>query len=594
MRQRIQNMKIRTKILVVYVLILCISIGISAAVFMILNENYVEQQIGEASVQTAEALKGNLSIMFENVEQFSNLIYFDKSVQEALNATQSIAIDPTIYQTIQKSLVNMLLSADYIESVFVFDRYLNNYSSQKIAPISIDRSVVRDSDWYKKADEMDGETIYISDTEGAVSYPTRPDRKGISLIRAINSETDYKRIAMLLININESTIRKFFDEVGTRYGSSYCIVNENNEFIVRPSDPEEEMMSIMSRAVNIIPDLTNGYQIEKIEQNKYCVVRQELGVENWYLVGILPISQELPMGSFSRSLIALIVVLNIIVIAICSMALVRLIFRPISEIEQYMAFVERAEFLPIPVEEQGNNEIIHLKRGFNSMVCAIGGLLETVKEEEKSIARGELELLQAQINPHFLYNTLDAISALSLTQDFESCFKMTQALGQFYRNSLNSGKQLVTVEDEIDCVKNYITILNIRYDNKIKLVCEIQQDILQLQILKLVLQPVVENAVYHGIRGKECEGTIFIRGYSCEDEIILSVSDDGIGMTEEKIEEILNGNSQKDKSGFGLFSAMQRISLFYEMENPVTITSEIGSGTEIMICLRMLQGDRDV
>ncbi|MDD3660350.1 MAG: histidine kinase, partial [Lachnospiraceae bacterium] len=418
-----------------------------------------------------------------------------------------------------------------------------------------------------------------------------PDRRGISLIRAINSEKDYKRIAMLLININESTIREFFDEVGARYGSSYCIVNKKNEFIVQPSDSGEEMINIMSQAVSVIPELTNGYHIEKIEQNKYCIVRQELGVEDWYLVGILPISQQLPMGSFSRSLIALIIVLNIIVIAICSMVLVRLVFRPISEIEQYMSFVEKAEFLPIPVEEKGNNEIIHLKRGFNSMVGAISGLLEKVKEEEKSIARGELELLQAQINPHFLYNTLDAISALTLTQDYESCFKMTQSLGQFYRNSLNSGKQLVTVEDEINCVKNYITILNIRYDNKINLVCEIQQDILQQQILKLVLQPVVENAVYHGIRGKECEGTILIRGYSCEDEIILSVSDDGVGMTEEKIQEILSGNSQKDKSGFGLYSAIQRISLFYEMENPVTITSEIGSGTEIMICLRLFKED---
>ena len=165
---------------------------------------------------------------------------------------------------------------------------------------------------------------------------------------------------------------------------------------------------------------------------------------------------------------------------------------------------------------------------------------------------------------------------------------MTQALGQFYRNSLNSGRQIVTVQDEIDCVKNYVTILNIRYDNKINLECEIQEDILACKILKLVLQPVVENAVHHGIRNREGDGNIRIVGYSCEDEIILSVADDGVGMTEEKQQEILSGKSQKGKSGFGLYSEIQRISLFYGIKNPITITSEPDGGTEITICLKML------
>ena len=120
------NMKIRTKIMLMYVLILCFSMGISALVFKVINDDYVEGQIGEATVQTVDALKGNLSIIFENVEQFSNMIYFDDNVQTALASTDSLAIDPTINQTVQKSLVNMLLSANYIESVYVFDRYFNS------------------------------------------------------------------------------------------------------------------------------------------------------------------------------------------------------------------------------------------------------------------------------------------------------------------------------------------------------------------------------------------------------------------------------------------------------------------------------------
>jgi len=329
-----------------------------------------------------------------------------------------------------------------------------------------------------------------------------------------------------------------------------------------------------------------AYELRQVDKENFCFVKSELGIEDWYIVGMVPISNYQPMGSYQKTLIVSFVLLNVLVVVICSMTLVRLIFRPLSEVEEHMAQVENAVFQAIPLEEQGNNEIACLKRGFNSMVSAIEELLEKVKEEEKAIAKNEFEILQAQINPHFLYNTLDAISALALTKQYDSCFKMTQALGQFYRNSLNSGKQIVTVQDELDCVRNYVTILNIRYDNKIRLIFDVQEDILDCNMLKLVLQPIVENAVYHGIRCKDGEGTIQITGYRYEDEIVLIVSDDGVGMPEEKIEEVMSGKSQKGKSGFGLYSEIQRISLFYDIEKPITITSELDSGTEITICLK--------
>jgi two-component system sensor histidine kinase YesM len=586
------NMKIRTKIMLMYVLILCFSMGISALVFKVINDDYVEGQIGEATVQTVDALKGNLSIIFENVEQFSNMIYFDDNVQTALASTDSLAIDPTINQTVQKSLVNMLLSANYIESVYVFDRYFNSYSSKKIAPIRVDTMELENTGWYQRADEGNGATIYIYDTEGVFSYPTRPEHRGISLVRAINSETDYARLALLVVNINESTIIRFFEDVGAEYGAKYCIVDGKDAFVVSPSDMPEELWD-ETREVLSETGRDAEYSISGIGGESYCIVRRDLGIEDWSIVGMVPMNNNLPNGSFQRTLVVLFVALNIVVAVLCSLSLFRLIFRPLSQIGEYMAAVEHAEFKEIPTEECGNNEIIQLKRGFNSMVNAIEGLLEKVKQEEQTLARNEFEILQAQINPHFLYNTLDAISALALTGQQESCFRMTQALGQFYRNSLNSGRQIVTVQDEIDCVKNYVTILNIRYDNKINLECEIQDEIFEWKMLKLVLQPVVENAVHHGIRNREGDGTIRIVGYSCDEELILSVADDGVGMTEEKQQEILSGKSQKGKSGFGLYSEIQRISLFYGIKNPITIISEPDGGTEITICLKKLQGEKE-
>lgn len=247
-----------------------------------------------------------------------------------------------------------------------------------------------------------------------------------------------------------------------------------------------------------------------------------------------------------------------------------------------MELVERGNFIEMPIDEH-RNEINNLKNVFNHMTLSIKNLIQQVKDEEQVIAKGKLDIINAQINPHFLYNTLDAVSALALMEDHENCFRMTQALGSFYRNSLNSGMDFISIRDELESIRSYITILNIRYDNKIKVEYDVEEELLDVKILKLILQPPVENAVHHGIKNREGEGHITIRAYRDEDEIIFVVSDDGKGMSEKRIEEVMTGKNITGKSGFGIHSQIQRIRLYYGIENPIMISSEIGTGTEIMI-----------
>ena len=270
--------------------------------------------------------------------------------------------------------------------------------------------------------------------------------------------------------------------------------------------------------------------------------------------------------------------------------------RPVGELQDYMRRAGEGEFVHLPMVEPTPDEvptlddITQMRFFYNQMVWAVEDLVGQVKIEGKKLAQNELRLLEAQINPHFLYNTLDAVTALALLGDNENCLKMTQALGNFYRNSLNSGREFITVEDEINCIDNYIKILNIRYDNKITMDYDIEENIKKEKILKLILQPIVENAAHHGIRNKEEDGTIAIKGYLDEDEIIFIVTDDGIGMNEDKVEDILAGRANRSQSGFGLYSSIQRISLYYGIENPITITSEIGNGTEISIRTKVWKG----
>ncbi len=226
-----------------------------------------------------------------------------------------------------------------------------------------------------------------------------------------------------------------------------------------------------------------------------------MGIQDLKIIGTFSLDEISALTPYYSTVIIIIMCLNIIFVFLCSTLLTYLIFKPIGKIEEHMKLIENGKFITMESDDY-ENEITNLRQVFNHMILSIKKLMSKVKEEEGIIAKGKLDIIYAQINPHFLYNTLDAVSALALMKENEKCFEITQALGNFYRNSLNSGLDYITVEDEIDSIKSYITILNMRYDNQIKVDYQIEESVKKEKILKLLLQPLVENAVHHGLNGE--------------------------------------------------------------------------------------------
>ncbi len=554
------NMRIKTKILVTYITILFISFVITFSVISVINSSYTKNEITKAGTQTVSALKGNLSLIFENVTQFSNLLYFDKNVQEALRHVDTASIDPSIQKTIKQSLVNMILSGEYISSVMIIDSYHNTYSSYKKSPKTVSVDQIQESKWFQTIGEHRGNGFFMKGSEGVIEF--YGDTPYITYVREIRDVNTYKPLAILLVTVNEETIRNYFDQVSDAQKNDFYIIDGKGEYIVPPKK-----------------DL--GHEDNRL------VVAQDIGIEDWKLAGLFQFDDITALAPYYSTVIVLVICINIIFAFFCSIMLTRFIFHPLQKVETHMMLVEKGQFVEMEVNPQ-KNEINNLKRVFNHMTTSIKNLILKVKEEEQIIAKTELNLLQAQINPHFLYNTLDAVSALALMEDYDNCFKMTQALGSFYRNSLNSGLDFIKVKDEINCIQSYMTILNIRYDNEIKLEIDVEEEVMDCEILKLLLQPLVENAVHHGIKPKDGKGTVSIRVFSDEDEIIFIISDDGVGMSEEKIAEVMEGRSVTGKSGFGLYNLMQRITLYHGIKQPVLIHSEPGNGTEVAVRVKRL------
>lgn len=574
--------KIRTQIILTYVLILLISFVMTFSMIRAVNDRYTREEIGKAGVQTVSVLQGNLALLFENVKQLSTYIYFDDIVQDSLRQINSANIDLNYQKNITRSLFNMILSGDYVSGVYIFDQYNNYYSSYKRTPKKVNKQI-QETNWYKKMQKAGGNGFFYKGSDGTIEYYEGSNY--LCYVRQILDKKDYKPLATLLITFDNTVLQRYFNQVSEASKNQFYIVDSKGNYVIKPQDEKRNF----DKYTKIAESITGGYKEVKNDGEEGIVACQSMGIQDWKLVGVFSIDDITSIAPYYSTIIAIIMAINIIFVFLCSTLLTYLFFKPLRKIEEHMQIVENGEFITMPVDDN-ENEITNLRKVFNHMILSVKELMHRVKEEERIIAKGKLDIIYAQINPHFLYNTLDAISALTLMEENEKCFQMIQALGNFYRNSLNSGLDYISVEDEINSIKSYITILNTRYENQIAVSYDVEESIKKEKVLKLLLQPLVENAVHHGLNGEE--GNIEIKVFEQEDEIIFIVSDDGVGMSDEKIKDILEGKTVTGKSGFGLYSLIQRIKLIYEIEDPMIIQSEVGVGTEIIVTVKKIKVEK--
>lgn len=278
------------------------------------------------------------------------------------------------------------------------------------------------------------------------------------------------------------------------------------------------------------------------------------------------------------------VLLLTIIILLYSVRLVRRITEPIGALVEKAQKLGEGNFSVTPIETN-SIELRTLDKGFDEMVGRIDTLMEKQIEDQKYLHRAELELLQAQINPHFLYNTLDSIVILAENHRDEEVVQMVTSLSVFFRNSLSKGRDIITLQAERDQVTSYLEIQQIRYSDILKYDIQIPDDLLDCLVPKLVLQPLVENALYHGTKNKRGIGSIFITGRSLGGDMLLQVKDDGAGMDEEQIRALQAGVYEDRHTGLGLVNVHKRIKLYCGEGYGLSFESTLGEGTTVSVLL---------
>lgn len=267
-----------------------------------------------------------------------------------------------------------------------------------------------------------------------------------------------------------------------------------------------------------------------------------------------------------------------------SLQIANSITRPIKKLSENIQLVGRGDFTVRSVESY-DDEIQTLSDTFDGMVGQIGSLLEDVKEEQTNLRQTELKLLQAQINPHFLYNTFDTIIWLAEDHQDEQVVEMITSLSNFFRTTLSRGEDFINLGEEEVHVRSYLEIQQFRYRDILEYEIIIPEGLHEYKVPKLTLQPLVENALYHGIKNRRGKGRIVVEAKAEDSGLILTVSDNGIGMESETLERLKESIKEGNKIGYGLANVQERIQLYYGEKYGLTIRSKFEIGTDVTVFL---------
>ena len=555
--------------LALLIVILALVMGFSA---YRLSTSAVQRTAQDFTAELIKQVNSNIQSYVNNMENISLLALNHRGLSGYLSGVNDDDAAVTDF------LKTIMLSRKDIASIGVFGyngRFVSDGGSGNLNPY-VD---VKEQSWYSEAKEGRGK-VFISPSH--VQPVFKEDyRWVVSLSREIRSPDNTKGLGILLVDLNFSVINDILNgiELGKR-GYVY-IIDRSGRVVYHP---QQQLLysNLKTEKIEEALALDNGSFITNEGGQSRIYTVQDSGF-GWKIVGVSYVSELVNNKGEMQTSFFILGGISLVVALLLSFLLSRNLTRPIHQMQKHMSEVEKGNF-DIQVLVDSTREIGMLARAFNLMVVRIRELMAQVVKEQEFKRKSELNALQAQINPHFLYNTLDSIVWLAENDKSAEVVRMTSALARLFRASISKGSELVPIRNEVEHISNYLTIQKMRYRDKLDFCIDVDDAIKGNLTLKVLLQPLVENAIYHGIKNKYGTGTIRITGEREGETIVLRVNDNGVGMDEETRKSLLSpATDAKQGKGVGLMNVHERIRLYFGKIYGLTIDSEPDEGTTVTV-----------
>lgn len=408
----------------------------------------------------------------------------------------------------------------------------------------------------------------------------------ISISKAVVDSATGEVLGVAVIDLNYQAIENICEN-GQLGKSGYIYLIDRQKNIIY--HPQQQLLysGTKTELMDEILDMPSTETYLRDDANSRIYTKNESQLTGWSAVGVVNTNELIKNKQNILSFYAFLAAVAILFATVIAMIISTTITRPIKMLENTMHKVEEGDF-NVQSQLGLNNEIGHLSNTFNVMISKIKLLMQSAVAIEEEKRKSEIKALQAQINPHFLYNTLETIIWMSASGKNEEVVEVTSALAKLFRTSISEGGNLVPLAVEVENINSYLTIQKMRYKDKLSFSVDIPPALLGMMTPKLILQPIVENAVYHGIKQLARGGAITIGAAATDDLLIITIKDEGVGMSAEQLEQMF---LPKDKSGrgIGVINVNNRIRLCFGDSYGLRYSSDVGKGTQVEICLPIIR-----
>lgn len=554
---------------------------VSGSIFL----DHAQKTAEEHSVQLIHQVSNSMDVYVETIEKMVN--YIQLELQDTPFFTMETEDAPgweseTDY--IRSVLENVANSHREVAGIFIATKE-DLYVSTGMSRIS--RDPFQNERWYREASENPEEIQLISVVTGRniVTNRSYSIDDVFSLAKAVQDPETGEVLGVILLDIRHDIIQSSINGVTIGEKGFVFVMDQEDNIVYTP---------VNGIVYRVNPKWVKAMEPMSVQiQGGSYQIRSELSpYTGWRTVGVFSMDEVMSSVNTIVYILFTCVIISLVLVVIVSFKFSRTLTNPIFKLKRLMKQAESGD-LTVRFNFQHNDEIGELGQSFNHMIARIDQLIQMVYVEQENKRTAEMKSLQEQIKPHFLYNTLDTISWMARDYDAEDIVRLVDALTNMFRIGLSHGKDIITVKEEITHVSNYLYIQKIRYKDKLNYVIHVDESLYAIEVPKLILQPLVENAIYHGVKAKRGGGTITITGVPEGENLVFTVQDDGAGMLQEKVEELNRRMSERsvldEKKSFGLFYIRERIQLCYGKGYGVHVESTLGEGTRVTITLPLYQ-----
>lgn len=565
------SISIRSKIIILSIACSLLPLVLIASLTFVYLSKVIENKVSDTTSNLLGSINWNIQTFVNDVEAISKLMLSSRDVQNFLSYNKNDFKEIYDLQNATRSLiVNITNNKSYIRYVYVGSEQRELIVTNQWDRFSYDNiyQAVSRSKWYEQVVGMGGRGLWLN-SDQVVLIKDNPNL--LLYGKQLNNLDTLEPIGMLIISIDRRVFDEMFKNISNVEKGELMIMEQNK--IIYSNSRNADLNKIPQKELNQLYDLPEqGNRIAMINGERYVITFATNPGTRWKVVSIIPYSSINSEIILIRNVTLSLTLMAFLLAAYGSYLISNRITKQLTLLSSVARkAAKRDEIEGILFEEE--DEIGKIGNQFLRTFRINSELSDKLIEAKLKEKEAELHALQSHINPHFLYNTLNSIYLMAERIGAKNISKMVMSLSNIFKLSLNNGDYITTVGNEIDQVKNYLEIQNIRYNGKFEVTIDLEPGIESIPMLKLMIQPLVENAIFHGIELKEDKGSIAIRGRRKGDTLVFEVEDDGVGFDPAVMQ----------PRGYALRNIQERIQLHYGQDHGIRIESVPGAGTKVTL-----------